>query len=133
MIKHTPLVRRIVNILGLISVVGGTVGILIILGVVKWRAYQATLSCEEWLEEVTRPNAFAGKVTAIREEGDCSWFLQLDVVDTEQIGLCPCREGEGLADFVAVGDSLYKQAGTLELEVVKPAGERRRFPFPCCE
>jgi len=132
-IKHTPRVRRIVNMLALASALIGLSTLLIVFGTLMYRRYFGGLSCEEWYEQEVRPNAFRSVAKAVVQEGDDTW-LMIDHDIPYRIRLCECRPECAIQAFLSPGDSVIKEAGRLELVLIQvSSGETLRVAYPCCE
>jgi hypothetical protein len=131
-IKHTPQVRRIVNLMALASALIGFTTMATIFGTVMYRRYTIGLSCEEWVAQEVRPNAFRCLVGAVAQEGEETW-LMIDHDIPYRIRLCDCATTCPLRTFAAEGDSIIKQAGQTDLLIIKPSGQRQHFEYPCCE
>lgn len=132
-IKHTPRVRRIVNMLALLSALIGFSTLVIVFGTLMYRRYEGTRSCAEWLQEEVKPNAFRSVAEEVVREGEDLW-LMIDHDVPYRIRLCDCEPSCPLRDFVSPGDSVIKVVDRLELLIVQqPGGRKQRFAYPCCE
>jgi len=132
-IKHTPRVRRIVNLLALASALIGLSTLLIVFGTIMYRRYFGGLSCEEWYEQEVRPNAFRSVAKAVVQEDNDTW-LMIDHDIPYRIRLCECSAGCAIAAFLSPGDSVIKEAGSLELLLIQVDREDSlRVTYPCCE
>jgi hypothetical protein len=132
-IKHTPRVRRIVNLLALASALIGLSTLLIVFGTIMYQRYFGGLSCEEWYAQEVRPNSFRSVALEVVQEGEETW-LMIDHNIPYRIRLCDCEVDCPIRSFLSPGDSVIKEKGSLDLLLIQmPVGRRQTVAYPCCE
>ncbi len=107
----------------------------LILFVLVFFIHGCIFDCKEYLNEEIKPRQIYGEVIAMNnEEIGCFGTIILKDKNTYDTlrGFCYCvPKSQNAWEYMAIGDTLYKQKGELQIKVISK-GIIRSFQYPCC-
>jgi hypothetical protein len=91
-------------------------------------------NCDDYLRREIAPMDIRGIVQKKQngQRGCFGFILVQDRMKIDTLDICFCvPENEKVWSYVLPNDSLYKEKGSLKIQVVRN-GQERSFDYPCC-